>query len=46
MLTSDSGQKAMVGIMFPERNDSFDFIQALDEFRKAWRIENGLDKEF
>ena len=46
MLTSDTGQKAMVGIMFPERNDSFDFIQALDEFKKAWRIENGLDKEF
>lgn len=26
VLVSDSGQKANVGIMFPERNDSFDFI--------------------
>ena len=46
LLTSDEGQKAMVGIMFPERNDSFDFIHALDEFKKQYRIENGLDKEF
>ena len=36
----------MVGIMFPERNDSFDFIHALDEFKKQYRIENGLDKDF
>ena len=36
----------MIGMMFPERNDSFDFIQALDEFKKAYRIDKGLDKEF
>ena len=36
----------MVGVMFPERNDSFDFIHALDEFKKQYRIENGLDKDF
>ena len=46
MLTSDTGQKAMVGIMFPERNDSFDFLNALDEFKKAYRIEKGVEKEF
>lgn len=26
VLVSDDGQKATVGIMFPDRNDSFDFI--------------------
>ena len=34
LLTSDNGQKAMVGIGFPERNDSFDFISGLDDFKK------------
>jgi len=33
----------MVGIGFPERNDSFDFNVALDEFRKTVRKEKGLD---
>ena len=46
LLTSDTGQKAMIGMMFPERNDSFDFIQALDEFKKVYRIDKGLDKDF
>ena len=46
MLVSDQGQKALVGIMFPDRNDSFDFIQALDNFKKAYRVEKGLDKDF
>merc|ERR1711877_39447 len=36
----------MVGIMFPERNDSFDFLNALDEFKKGYRIEKGIEKEF
>ena len=26
VLVSDEGQRATVGLMFPERNDSFDFI--------------------
>lgn len=46
MLVSDQGQKATVGIMFPDRNDSFDFIQALDNFKKAYRVEKGLDSNF
>ena len=46
VLIGDQGQKAVVGIMFPERNDSFDFIQALDEFKKAYRVEKGLDSNF
>ena len=45
MLVSDSGQKATVGVMFPERNDSFDFIQGLDNFKKAYAAEKGLDKK-
>jgi len=35
-----------VGIIFPERNDSFDFIQGLDEFKRAYRVEKGLDQNF
>ena len=34
----------MVGIGFPERNDSFDFIAALDDFKKQMRITKGMDK--
>ncbi len=29
--------------MFTERNDSFDFIAGLEEFKKTYRIEKGLD---
>ena len=43
-LVSENGQKALVGVIFPERNDSFDLITALDEYRKAYRVEKGLDK--
>lgn len=46
VLVSDSGQRATVGLMFPERNDSFDFINALDNFKKAYRVEKGLDSNF
>jgi hypothetical protein len=35
-----------VGIIFPDRNDSFDFIQGLDEFKKAFRVEKGLDQNY
>ena len=31
-------------MMFPERNDSFDFLSGLDSFKKAYRAEKGLDK--
>ena len=44
LLVSDQGQKAMVGVGFPERNDSFDFIAALEDYKKQLRIEKGLDK--
>ena len=46
LLLSDNGQKALIGIIFPERNDSFDFIAALEEYRKAFRVEKGLDQNF
>jgi len=46
LLVSDQGQKAVVGVIFPERNDSFDFFAALEEFRKAYRVEMGLDQHF
>lgn len=46
LLVSDQGQKAQVGLIFPERDDSFDFIVALDEWKKAYRTEKGLDKDF
>lgn len=42
LLASDNGQKAMVGIGFPERNDSFDFIAALDDYKKQMRVANGI----
>lgn len=35
----------MVGVGFPERNDSFDFVAALTEYNKQVRIAKGLDKE-
>lgn len=34
----------MVGIGFTDRNDSFDFIAALEDFKKSLRIDKGLDK--
>ena len=42
VLQNDNGQKAMIGIGFPERNDSFDFIAGLDDFRKQLRIAKGV----
>ena len=46
VLVSAEGQRATIGIMFPDRNDSFDFIQAMDNFKKAYRVEKGLDSNF
>ena len=31
-------------MIFPERNDSFDFLHAIEEYKKAYRIDKGLDK--
>jgi len=42
VLQSDNGQKAMIGIGFPERNDSFDFIAGLEDFKKQLRIAKGV----
>lgn len=36
----------MIGVIFPERNDSFDFLSALDEYKKAYRVAKGLDSNF
>mmetsp|Transcript_28188 Transcript_28188/g.21074 ORF Transcript_28188/g.21074 Transcript_28188/m.21074 type:complete len:121 (+) Transcript_28188:140-502(+) len=44
VLVSDSGQRAMIGIGFPERNDSFDFVAALTEFSKQIKISKGIIK--
>ena len=41
-LISATGQKAPVGVLFPERNDSFDFQAALDEFTRSYKAEKGL----
>ena len=42
VMQNDNGQKAMIGIGFPERNDSFDFIAGLDDFKKQLRIVKGV----
>ena len=42
LLQNDNGQKALVGIGFPERNDSFDFLAALDDYRKQLRLAKGI----
>ncbi len=34
-----------MGVGFPERNDSFDFLGALDDFRKQMRLAKGLSNE-
>ena len=40
-LVSDNGQRAMVGIGFPDRNDSFDFIAAMEDFKKQSKLAKG-----
>lgn len=42
LLVSDNGQKALVGIGFPERNDSFDFLAALDDYKKQMKLAKGI----
>ena len=31
-------------MQFPERNDSFDFVGALDQYSKYFRLEKGIDQ--
>jgi hypothetical protein len=45
LVNEQTGQKANIGVQFPERNDSFDFIGGLDQFIKHYRIEKGLEKQ-
>ena len=44
LINEQSGQRANIGVQYPERNDSFDFIGSLDTYRKHYRVEKGLDK--
>ena len=44
LVNEQTGQKANIGIQFPERNDSFDFVGALDQYSKYYRLEKGIDK--
>ena len=44
MLISDSGQKANVGVIFHERNDSFDFLNGIEEFKKLLNDAKGKSK--
>mmetsp|Transcript_21740 Transcript_21740/g.33557 ORF Transcript_21740/g.33557 Transcript_21740/m.33557 type:complete len:171 (+) Transcript_21740:112-624(+) len=43
LVNENTSQKAMVGVHFPERNDSFDFIQAMNDYVKHSKIANGTD---
>ena len=45
LVNEQTGQKANIGVQFPERNDSFDFVGGLDQFVKHYRIERGLEKQ-
>ena len=44
LINEQTGQKANIGVQFTERNDSFDFVGALDKFRNYFRNAKGLDK--
>jgi len=41
LVNEKTGQKANVGLQFPERNDSFDFKGALETFAKYYREDRG-----
>lgn len=45
LINEKTGQKANIGIQFPERNDSFDFIGALDSYVKYLKIDSGTAKD-
>ena len=42
LVNPQTGQKANVGIQFPERNDSFDFKGALEKFKTYYRTDKGI----
>ena len=45
LVNPTTGQKANIGVQFPERNDSFDFIGAFDQYRKYYRDMKGTDTD-
>ena len=45
LVNEKTGQRANIGIQFPERNDSFDFIGALDNYVKYLKIDLGTSKQ-
>ena len=40
---ANPSQKALIGIGFDDRNDAFDMISSLDDFKRQQRIEKGID---
>lgn len=45
LVNPQTQQRANIGVQFPERNDSFDFIQALDQYVKYYQIDKGINAE-
>lgn len=45
LVNEKTGQKANIGVQFPERNDSFDFIGGLDQYVKHYKVDKGIDKQ-
>ena len=45
LVNEKTGQRANIGLQFPERNDSFDFVQALDQFKKYYREDKGIGQQ-
>lgn len=43
LVNPKTGQKANIGLQFTERNDSFDFYGALEQYKKYLRQDKGLD---
>ena len=43
LVNPQTGQKANIGVQFPERHDSFDFVGAFDQYRKYYQDEKGTD---
>ena len=41
LVNEQTGQRANIGLQFPERNDSFDFTGALEQFKKYFRQDKG-----
>jgi hypothetical protein len=45
LINPQTQQRANIGVQFPERNDSFDFMQAMESYAKYYRIDKGTDSE-